>query len=382
MANWSPGALAQSTVSQKQINNQNIHSYTMIFNRYLLFFCAGYLTLASAATSETESRKVRTGFKRLVQLLNKSFDGTCTTRVTGEGVTPITPTTYVDCTRPGGYATMTADGSTNPIPKTIELCEIGAENKKQCKSLELTGTVRVDLEKAYAFLHGLLTTRSLTQSKPLPYEWLVQLLNATYGGTCQARVVGTYSKEGHMEGPTTFFDCVRPGSEAVLAVKDNFPQSLEMCSFGDEMKETCKTVMLSGSPDEDKKKVESLFHSEKEMPSSEAGMGMSSDASSENGHIVGTDFDMLVELLNGAFHNRCSVRATGMRPSKPSTYVVCHHPGGYATLTSSGTTNPVPVHFSVCEQGVEMKGKCDSVDLSGDTTKDIPAVKKVLGIKN
>jgi hypothetical protein len=354
----------------------------MIFNRYLLLFCAGYLTVAaSATTAESGSQKVRTGFKRLVQLLNKSFDGTCKIRVTGEGVTPITPTTYVDCTRPGGYVTMTADGSTNPIPKVIELCEIGADNKKKCESLELTGKVRVDLEKAYAFLHGLVT-RSLTQSKPEPYEWLVERLNSTYGGTCQVHVAGTYSKGGPMEEPTTFFSCLQPGSEAVLAVKGNIPQSLDLCSFGDEMKETCKKVMLSGNEEEDKKKVNHLFSSERNVPSNDAGRSMSSSADPESGHIVGTDFDMLVELLNGAFHNKCSVRVTGMRPAEPLTFVVCRHPGGYATLTSNGATNPVPTKFSVCQQGVDMQGKCDSADLTGDTTTDIPAVKKVLGIKN
>lgn len=349
----------------------------MIFNKYLLFFCAGYLTVASAATGETESQKVRTGFKRLVQLLNKSFDGSCTTRVTGEGVTPITPTTYVDCTRPGGYATMTADGSSNPIPKVIELCEIGANNKKKCESLELTGTVRVDLEKAYAFLHGLLT-RSLTQTKPEPYEWLVQLLNSTYGGTCQVRVAGTYSKSGHKEEPTTFFDCVDPGSEAILAVKGNAPQSLEICRFADNMKKTCNTVMLSGTEEKDKKKVNEFMSSERSMPSSDDGVVNAESG----GHIVGTDFDMLVELLNGAYHNKCAVHATGLRPAKPSTFVVCTLPGGSATLTSSGTTHPVPTMFSVCQQGVDMKAKCHSVHLTGETTKDIPAVKKVLGMKD
>jgi hypothetical protein len=218
-----------------------------------------------------------------------------------------------------------------------------------------------------------LRSRSLeSEGQPLEteYDLLVSVLNKAYGDTCQAHVAGTD------EEPVTFVYCTRPGGKAYLIAEGDpstgspVPKIFQVCSDGSEMKEKCETYKFTGKEEKDLKKVSKLLH------------GRDRDlVTVTDPMIVGTDFDMLEELLNGAYKNKCSHFVTGELPAEPITYVVCSHPGSKAYLRAKGATNPVPTKLQVCSEGTEMK-ECETVDLTGDTTMDLPAARKALGMKN
>jgi hypothetical protein len=49
-------------------------------------------------------------------------------------------------------------------------------------------------------------------------------------------------------------------------------------------------------------------------------------------------------------------------------------------LTADGSTNPVPKALDVCHSGDETEPWCQAIELTGKTTEDILAAKKILGI--
>jgi hypothetical protein len=95
--------------------------------------------------------------------------------------------------------------------------------------------------------------------------------------------------------------------------------------------------------------------------------------------VVGTDYDMIVELLNGVYDNNCSVYVTEAPPLLPTTYAYCSEPKGYATMTAGGATNQVPKTLVVCHGDAATKRWCEAIELTGEKAKDLPAAKKILG---
>jgi hypothetical protein len=225
----------------------------MIFNRYhLVAFVVGFESLAHGATLRNGGRRLNAEFDDLVELMDKTYDSYCATHVVGEGVIPMRLVTYVTCQIPGGYAKMIAEGGEKAaVPKDLKVCEIGADDQETCSTAKFTGNASQDIKKAKELLKG-------HEVQWNEYDWLVSALNSTYGGTCHVYTTGGGTT-------TTFVDCTRPGGAAYLtangspAVGPPEVVSLEVCSYGDRMKEKCKTVKFSGDEDKDKDKVSKLF---------------------------------------------------------------------------------------------------------------------------
>jgi hypothetical protein len=91
--------------------------------------------------------EVMTDYQMLVQFLNSTYAGSCQTSVIGSPY-PGTPTTQVVCTQPGGQATLTAKGTTKPIPAELEVCFYGAYMQETCSSIDLTGNKEDDIPAA------------------------------------------------------------------------------------------------------------------------------------------------------------------------------------------------------------------------------------------
>jgi hypothetical protein len=348
----------------------------MIFNRYhLIAFFAGFQSLAHGASLRNrEGRRLNAAFNELVTLLDETYDGSCTTHVAGTGVIPMRLVTYVNCQIPGGYAKLIGDGGEKAaVPKELAVCEIGMDNKSTCSTIEFTGNANQDIKKAEALLKG-------HEVQWNEYDWLVSALNATYGETCQVYTTGGGTT-------TTFVDCTRPGGTAYLVANGSpatgSPKvvSLEVCSYGAMMKEKCRTVKLTGDEARDKSKISKLFATASGSGRRELDADFTKFTEAdltkftESGPIVGTDYDMLVELLNGAYHNKCEIEAV-----MGATYVTCSRFGGTAMLSVEGsTTKPQSLSLQVCDTGDDMKRhKCQTIDLTGDSTKDLAVAKKMV----
>jgi hypothetical protein len=446
----------------------------MIFSRYLIVFLAGYQTFSQAASLRS-GRRLVAEYKEFTKLLDKTYGGNCEVHVTGEGVTPIVPITYVYCYHPGGYATMIADGGDkDPSPKKLTVCGTGAGGEAACSAVEFTGNAKEDLKSAEALLKG-------REAHWTEYGWLVKSLNSTYEGSCRTYVAGLKNE------PTTFVDCTRPGGAAYLVAKGDAATGLprvallEICSYGSEMKEKCHTVKFSGDEEKDKEEVSKLFRrsssdgrrelapgpiqlgsypppeatggSEFDMivqlldssysgacqkendnttvvcassksiaqlvgvpnqstsiqpdtltvcvtsisckamnftgnptvdlplaaqlifenPSSSGKRGLAQG--SDGSAILSTDFEILVEYLNGAYNNSCQRQLVDT-----TTTVVCKSTDSLALLVADGNLNPKPSSFTVCDLGDDMQPiNCDlPIVLTGNATEDLPAVKNLV----
>lgn len=275
-------------------------------------------------------------------------------------------------------------GVDSVTPTHLRVCEVQVDAINRCSALKFTGNAVTDIQDVSALLKGLLTTRKLggnQKKSSSEFDGMVKGLNSTYGGTCQIYVVGGVVIDGHKSEITTNVDCVIPGGAAYLVATGDpaspTPHSLETCSFGDEMRETCRYVKFSGDAKEDSDEFTKLV-------GSKGGDRKLADGRSSQGSdsvIMGTDFDMLVQLLNGAYHDECEITVVGLKPEQMTTFVSCSRPGSEAKLAAQGPThNPVPTALQVCDVRANMKPhKCQMLPLTGDTTKDLPEVEKMVG---
>jgi hypothetical protein len=356
----------------------------MLFNRYVVVLLAGFQGLSQAANlrkGAAGERRLNAEFSEIVDLLSATYgSGSCTTHVAGEYDPMETPTTRVKCVRPGGWAAligMGALGKDRVTASSLRVCEMQVDGIDKCSTLRFTGDAKTDLQDASAFLKGLLTSRKLvtvTQEGPSEFEWMTQTLNATFGFKCQLYVIGGVVVKGRKDEIATAVACTRPGGTAYLAAGGEGAsakaRSLEVCMYGAEMNKSCRTAHFTGDEKKDKEEFYKLVGNKSGDDRKLAG----------GSPIVGTDFDMLVELLNGIFENKCETTVVGLRALEMTTVISCTRPGGDAKLAAMGSTeNPKPTLLQVCDVGDDMKAhNCHKLKLTGDTTKDLPAAKKML----
>lgn len=343
----------------------------MIFNRYVLLLVAGYQSFGEVSASRDlkghkkhgnpHERILNSEYDALVSLLNESYEHSCSVYVTGE--LPAKPSTFVDCRRPGGFATMTAEGGSDPIPKRLRVCEYGSDMKETCHRVRFTGDEQKDLKKAKELIDG---HRHLSESSSF-YDEILAVLEQTFDHRCQVKTTGFGKAE-------TLVSCVRPGaevhftSEGTPAGGNPTPLSVKLCSIGSEMKETCKTLTFASGVAEDIEEVKRFLDGRIRTLS--------------NPPIVGTDYQMLVQLLNGVYDDNCHVYTTGAGNQAPKVSVACTRAGGEAVLSAVGATEPNPKSLQVCEVGANMKKTCRSISLNGQTEHDLPAARTLLGVRD
>jgi hypothetical protein len=190
------------------------------------------------------------------------------------------------------------------------------------------------------------STRSLKQTD---FYALVDLLNNNYDSSC--------AESG---GKNLVVNCKISGGQASLTGErdtlrsEPTPTALKVCSYGDNMKQTCQQIKFTGDLKMDMKKAETLLSQGKVM----------------------TDYDMLVELLEERYDDQCEVEST-----EDTTTVVCTMPGGEAHLTATGTVNPIPQKLESWGYGAFMVKCCyEATELTGQKLHDIPAARKQLNM--
>jgi hypothetical protein len=192
------------------------------------------------------------------------------------------------------------------------------------------------------------------------FQQLKSLLQSHYDGEgeCRQRVVG-------MGARVTVVECTRPGGTAYLqadgAPPGAAPQLLKVCSIGSGGSTSCGKVRFRGNAEKDIERATQLLN------------GRSPPRTV-------TDYDALVELLNGEFGSSCQTSTSSGIVS--NTTVACTRPGGNATLTAtSGDAYPpqiVPQTLTACMFGSDMAAACQTIELTGDKKQDMKSARSLL----
>lgn len=186
-------------------------------------------------------------FSALVELLNEDYGNTCVnTTVSG-----IMSNTTINCTRPGGSATLTVITAdtypANSVPASLTVCMYGANMQPTCNSINLTGAKFQDLSRAKQLIASNLT-------QPTEFQQIVALLYGVYNSTddCQTSLI-TLPPSPTEES----IKCVRPGSNATLSAEqettqaDPTPKSLQVCMLGSFNNANCQNVNFVGNAAKD-----------------------------------------------------------------------------------------------------------------------------------
>jgi hypothetical protein len=186
-------------------------------------------------------------FSALVELLNEDYGNTCINST----VSGIMSNTTVNCTKPGGSASLTViTADTYPsssVPATLTVCMYGADMQTACNSINLTGAKFQDLSRAKQLIMSNLT-------QPTEFQQIVSLLYSVYNSTddCHTSLI-TLPPSPTEES----IQCVRPGGNATLSAEqttsqaDPVPQSLQVCMLGSFGNARCQNVNFVGSAAKD-----------------------------------------------------------------------------------------------------------------------------------
>jgi hypothetical protein len=234
--------------------------------------------------------------------------------------------------------------------KSLEVCG----SPSSCNTIELTGDPTTDIPAATKLLSSMSTPssgRRELQGAPSDFDQLLQLLSGAFT-VCSAQedVVVQVSCSGGSDSSSATLK----GFSAQLG--SITPVSLEVCASAS----SCNTIELSGDPETDIPAATKL---------------LSGPSAPSNGRRelqgTGTDYDQLVQLLDGAF-TQCETQEDDV-----VVQVSCLGASGSssATLTASvypdGSFNPFSLE--VCSPG-----GCNTIKLTGVAATDIPAAKKLL----
>lgn len=284
-----------------------------------------------------------TPFDALVELLQDTYDNQCIVMATG--LLPATPTVTVQCTMPGGKATLFAEGAgENAVAKTLEVCSLGAFAQENCETIDFTGNAEEDFARALQLIQG-----GPDVDDDIEFEILVDFMNETFSGySCfYMATMDSVSYRCDSDETMVILSANGTGTEAV-------PNSFTKCDIIDDQAENCESIELTGD--------------------TEADIALIANFISENNE---GSFEALVDLMNETYDGfPCFYMAT-----MNSNAYRCDTDDTMVILSADGVGgDEVATSLEKCDIVDGQAQDCESIELTNDVESDLESAVSFLSI--